>query len=171
MWACLFATGTSCADIWRPCSIDPILHLWHSSFCLSGFLVTGPAVLFIWFSEFFIFNASGLFCFAFQKSLFPCWLFCVADFSACIADLLHFADFFFLYADVPLYVLTKFIYLFLSSFRLLIIFTSKLKLSRCIVRISLSLGLAFVELRSLVRVVLLAFWSFLCLLWLVHLLV
>lgn len=126
MWSCLFATGTSCAAIWRPRSIDPILHLWHSSFCLSGFLVTSPAVLFIWFSEFFIFNASGLFCFAFQKSLFPCWVFCVADIFACIADLLHSADFFFfLFADVPLYGLIKFICLFLSSFRLLIIFYQK----------------------------------------------
>lgn len=79
--------------------------------------------------------------------------------------------FFFLFADVPLYGLIKFICLFLSSCRLLIIFTRKLKSSRCILHISISLGLAFMELRSLVRVMLLTFWSFLCLLWLVHLLV
>lgn len=122
----MFATGTSCAAIWRPRSIDPILHLWHSSFCLSGFLVTSPAVLFIWFSEFFIFNASGLFFVLLFKNL--CFL---AEFSVlltffvCIADLLHSADFFFLFADVPLYGLIKFICLFLSSFRLLIIFYQK----------------------------------------------
>lgn len=120
----------------------------------------------------FHFQCFWAFLFCFSKifvsllSFLCCWHFCLYCRPPSFCWL-----FFFLFADVPLYGLIKFICLFLSSFRLLIIFTRKLKSSRCILHISISLGLAFMELRSLVRVMLLTFWSFLCLLWLVHLLV